>query len=74
MKAPYDQLASSAGFQVGDRVWLNRPTRRRGKSPKLQRCWEGPYLIITLINVIIYRIQGHSRAKMMVVHLDRLAP
>jgi len=74
MKARYDQLANSASFQVGDRVWLYRPTRRRGKLPKLQTCWEGPYLIITWINDIIYRIQRHSRAKMMVVHLDRLAP
>jgi len=26
MKARYDQLANLAGFQVGDRVWLYRPT------------------------------------------------
>jgi hypothetical protein len=45
-----------------------------GKSPKLQTCWEGPYLLIIRINDVIYRIQRHSRAKMMVVHLDRLAP
>jgi hypothetical protein len=32
----------------------------------------GPY-IITQINVI-YQIQRHLRAKMMVIHLDRLAP
>ena len=74
MKARYDQLANSAAFQLGNRVWLYRPTRRRGKSPSLQTCWEGPYLTITLIKVVIYRIQRHSRAKMMVVHLDRLAP
>jgi hypothetical protein len=27
MKAHYDQLANSAGFQEGDRVWLYRPTQ-----------------------------------------------
>ena len=70
----YDQLPNSAGFQVGDRVRLYRPTRRRGISPKLQTCWEGPYLIITRINDVIYRIQRHSRTKMMVVNLHRLAP
>jgi hypothetical protein len=26
MKARYDQLANSAGFQYDDRVWLYRPT------------------------------------------------
>jgi hypothetical protein len=74
MNVRYDQLANSAGFQEGDRVWLYRPTRKRGKSPKLQACWEGPYIIITHINDIIYRIQQRPRAKMMVVHLDRLVP
>jgi len=71
MKPRYDQLANSAGFQVGDRVWLYRPTRKRGKSPKLETCWEGPY-IITRINDAIYRIRRNFRAKMFVVHLDRL--
>ena len=28
MKTRYNQLANSAGFQEGDRVWLYRPTRR----------------------------------------------
>jgi hypothetical protein len=36
MKARYDRLANSAGFQEGDQVWLYRLTRNRGKSPKLQ--------------------------------------
>ena len=74
MKARYDQLANSACFQEGDRVRLYRPTRKRRKSPVLQTCWEGPYNIITRINDVIYWIQRHPRAKMMVVHLDRLAP
>ena len=73
MKARYDQLANSAGFQEGDRVWLYCPIRKRGKSPKLQTCWEGPYTI-TWINDVVYQIRRHSLAKMMVVHLDRLAP
>jgi len=74
IKTRYDRLANSAGFQEGDRVWLYRPTRKRGKSPKLQSCWEGPYNVITRINDVVYRIQRHPRAKMMVVHPNRLAP
>ena len=53
MKARYDQLANSAGYQEGNSVWLYHPTRKRGKSPKLQTCWEGPYNIITRINDIL---------------------
>jgi hypothetical protein len=74
MKARYDRLANSAGFQEGERVWLYRPTRKRGKSPKLQSCWEDPYNVITRINDVVYRIQRHLRSKMMVIHLGRLAP
>jgi hypothetical protein len=74
MKARYDRLANSTGFQEGDRVWLYRPTRTRGRSPKQQSAWEGPYKVITRINVVVYRIQRHPRSRMMVVHLDRLAP
>jgi hypothetical protein len=70
----YDRLANSSGFQEGDRVWLYRPTRTRGKSPKLQSAWEGPYKVITRINDVVYRILRHPRSRMMVVHLDRLAP
>jgi hypothetical protein len=72
MKARYDQLANSAGFQEGDLVWLYRPFR--GKSTKLQTCWEGPYTVITPINDVVYRVQRNSLAKRMVVHLDRLEP
>jgi hypothetical protein len=42
MKARYDRLASSAGFQEGNQVWLYRPTRKREKSLKLQSSWKGP--------------------------------
>jgi hypothetical protein len=55
-------------------VWLYHPIWKRGKSPKLQTCWKGPYTIITHIDDVVYQVQRHSRAKMMVVHLDRLAP
>jgi hypothetical protein len=73
MKTRYDKLANYAGYQEGDRVWLYRPTRTKGKSPKLQSSWEGPYKIITRINDVVYRIQKSPRSRMMVIHLDRLA-
>jgi hypothetical protein len=47
---------------------------REESHPKLQTCWEGPYLIITWISNVIYRIQQHPTAKMMIIHLERLAP
>jgi hypothetical protein len=74
MKTRYDKTANSAGYYEGDRVWLYRPKRMKGKSPKLQPAWEGPYKIITRINDVVYRIQKTPRSKMIVVHMDHLAP
>src|SRR5215469_6719197 len=69
-KARYDLRPNSAGFKDGDQVWLYNPQRRRGRSPKLQAHWEGPYRVIKRINDVVYRIQKSSKAK--IVHLDRL--
>jgi hypothetical protein len=35
MKTRYDKLANCAGYHEDDRVWLYRPTRTKGRSPKL---------------------------------------
>jgi predicted aspartyl protease len=74
MKTRYDLKANVAGFREGDLVWLFNRQRKKGRCPKLQPSWEGPFVILTRINDVVYRIQRHSRAKMKVVHLDRLAP
>jgi hypothetical protein len=74
MKTCYDGLAKSAGYQEGDQAWLYRPTNIKGKSPKLQPPWKGPYRVVTQINAVVYRNQLHPRTKMLVVQLDWLAP
>jgi hypothetical protein len=73
MKTRCDLLANFARFNEGDLVWLFRPTLARRKSRKIQPSWEGPYKVIIWINDVAHRIQRHSRAKIMVVHLERLA-
>jgi hypothetical protein len=74
MKTRYDKLANSAGYKEGEKIWLYRPNRMKGKSPKLQPSWEGPYQVININNDVVYRIQKTPRSRLMVVHLDRLAP
>ena len=56
----------------GDAVWLYNPRRKKGISPKLQRSWEGPYVIIKKINDLMYQIQLGPRTKTKVVHRNRL--
>ena len=54
-------------------VWLHNPVRRKGKSPKLQGDWDGPYKVVTKISDVTYRIQKNARSLPKVVHVDRLA-
>ncbi|KAJ8911365.1 hypothetical protein NQ315_011658 [Exocentrus adspersus] len=74
MKTRYDLRANTGGFQVGEKVWLYNPKRTKGKSPKLQKSWERPYIVVTRLNDVVYRIQKNPQAKMKIVHIDRLTP
>ncbi|KAJ8946223.1 hypothetical protein NQ318_013034 [Aromia moschata] len=73
MKQRLDTTSTDTAFKPGDAVWLYAPKRTKGKSPKLQSNWEGPYTIIKKINDLVYRIQLSPRSKPKVVHLERLA-
>jgi hypothetical protein len=43
MKTRYDKLARSVWYHEVYGVWLYRPTRTKGKTPKPQSSWDGPY-------------------------------
>jgi hypothetical protein len=69
----YDRKISGNSIKTGDFVWLQNPTRTKGLSPKLQAKWTGPYLVITRLSDLVYRIQRQGpQGKMQVVHYDRL--
>jgi hypothetical protein len=51
---------------------LLSPNPHEGKIAKAS--WEGPYKVVTRINDVVYRIQLNLRSRMLVVHLDKLAP
>ena len=74
MKTRYDARAREPDFKEGDRVWLFNPTRRKGRCPKLQHNWDGPYTIIKRLNDVVVRIRKSPTAKPRVVHIDRVAP
>jgi hypothetical protein len=42
-------------WKLGTINWPT-PQGRKGKSPKLQSSWEGPYKVVTWINDVVYRI------------------
>jgi hypothetical protein len=73
MKERYNLLQTVEALEKGDAVWLHTTQRRKGLSPKLQKPWEGPYVITKKINNLIYLIQlGLLRSKAKVVHRNRL--
>ena len=71
-KRYYDHKAQNRGFERSDPVWLHIPRCKKGRTPKLQRPWEGPHLVTSRLDDLIYRIQKGPRSKPMVVHVDRL--
>jgi len=74
VKVLYDRKARRLLFETGQKVWLFNPRRIKGKAPKLQSNWEGPYEVVRRLNDIVYSIHKSNRHKNKIVHLDRLAP
>jgi len=72
-KTWYDQKARKIQFNVGQKVWLYNPRRMKGRAPKLQSSWEGPYFIVKKLNDVVYCICKSNRSRNKIVHADRLA-
>ena len=64
----YNSDSTAGAFDVGDLVWLYNPRKQKGRSLKLTRQWEGPYIILKSLNDLVYRIQRSRQAKPKVVH------
>ena len=62
------------GLQENQFVWLFDPLKKKGVSPKLQLRWKGPFLIVSQLSDVTFRIQATTRSKPIVVHSDRLKP
>jgi hypothetical protein len=71
-KKMYDLRVKKQEFQTGDWVWYWYPRRFQRKSPKWQRMYVGPYLIVRVIEPVNYVLQKSAHAKPFVVHGDKL--
>ena len=72
MKTHYNLDATARKLDAGTAVWLYKPVRKKGISPKLTKPWAGPYIVIKRINDLVYRIRLNAHSKPMVVHRNRL--
>jgi hypothetical protein len=73
-KKHYDLKSQIQRYEECDLVWMHNPAKKKGICPKLTRSWEGPYLIVNRLSDVTYRVRGGLRAKLKVVHFDRLKP
>jgi len=70
MKARYDICADDFKFEPHNKVCFYKPQRKKGRSPKLQCKWKGPWIVVKQISGYCI-CQGR---KFKVVHRNRLAP
>ncbi|VDI79030.1 Hypothetical predicted protein [Mytilus galloprovincialis] len=72
MKKTYDHKIHHTKYNVGDHVWYYQYQRKVGRNPKFQRPWHGPYVVISRLNDVLYRIKMTPKSKPKVVHHDKL--
>jgi hypothetical protein len=71
-KEQYDVKVKPTHFAPGDWVWYFCPRKRAGLSPKWQKWYNGPFLVVKVIDSHTFVIQKSKRSKSVVVHKDKL--
>ena len=67
----YDKQLVCKQFTIGASIWLHNARKNKGRNAKLDCPREGPYLVISVLSDVVYRIQ---KAKTKVVHSDQFKP
>uniref|UniRef100_A0A672I094 Gypsy retrotransposon integrase-like protein 1 n=1 Tax=Salarias fasciatus TaxID=181472 RepID=A0A672I094_SALFA len=73
-KRYYDVTSRGRDFTVGELVWVYKPVRKKGRSPKLDCKWTGPCRVLERLGEVVYRVQLPPRKRSVALHRDRLAP
>jgi transposase InsO family protein len=71
-KTTYDIRVRKREFEVGIWVWYYYPRRYQHRSPKWQKLYTGPYLVIRAIPPVNFVLQKSARSKPFVVHIDKM--
>ena len=53
-------------------MWVYTPCKKKGLSPKLQKYWDGPFLVINKLSDALYRVQRSARSACKIIHFNRL--
>ena len=71
-KHSYDLRVRPAKFEAGDWVYYFSPRKFVGRSPKFQRNFTGPWMIVRACGPVNYLLQKSPKAKPFVAHVDKL--
>jgi len=71
MKKRYDSSVKPQSYEIGERVLVYNPKKRRGKFAKWEVRWVGPYVVQNKLNGTNYVVRK-GRSKSFVIHIDRL--
>ena len=71
-KKLYDMRVRPKLYQVGQWVYYYCPRKFTGRSPKWQRMYTGPFLIIKEMGPVNMQLQASPRAKPFICHIDKL--
>lgn len=66
-KRYYDHNAQKISFQKGDNVWLCNKKKKGSIYPKSLKPWEGPYISVSKIGDLVYKIQN-TQGDVKIVH------
>jgi len=71
MKKRYDSSVKHQSCEIGEKVLVYNPKKRRGKFAKWEVRWVGPYTVQNKLNSANYVVK-RGRSKPVVIHIDRL--
>ena len=71
-KKSFDKTAQETNFRPGDLVLLKVKARRKGRTPKLEDKYFGPFEVLAQVSEVNYRIRKKDSNKEMTVHVNRM--
>lgn len=71
-KVQADRKASKTVFSPGDLVMIHCPAVRKGRTPKLNRPWQGPCIVLKRLNDLLYRVKPAANRTPRLVHYNRM--
>jgi hypothetical protein len=70
-KKYYDRKTREVSLKRGDFVYLYNPIAKRGRAKKFEYKYQGPYMILEQISLLIYKLEVEE-GKSTAVHVNRL--